>query len=123
MIRVKRVYDASDKSDGLRILVDRMWPRGLSKERGAVDLWLKDLAPSEALRKRFGHTPERWMLFRKHYHRELDKYAGPLSQIGAHGREGEITLLYAARDTVHNNAVALRDYLVAVTPGGAGLTL
>ncbi len=111
MIRVKRVYDAPDNNDGLRILVDRLWPRGLSKERAAVDLWLKDLAPSEALRKWFGHDPERWMQFRKRYYREIVKYAGPLRHIGAHGRRSDLTLLYAARDTDHNNAVALRDYL------------
>jgi uncharacterized protein YeaO (DUF488 family) len=111
MIRVKRVYDAPDNNDGLRILVDRLWPRGFSTASAAVDLWLKDLAPSDALRKWFGHDPERWLQFRKQYYRELGKYAEPLKHIGAHGRESDLTLLYAASDTDRNNAVALRDYL------------
>lgn len=119
MIRVKRVYDPAHKSDGLRILVDRMWPRGLSKERATVDLWLKDLAPSDALRKWFGHNPERWPQFRKQYRRELGKYAEPLREIGAHGCQRDVTLLYAAKDTNCNNAVALREYLEAIVPARA----
>ncbi len=113
LIRVKRVYDAPDESDGSRVLVDRMWPRGLSKKRAAVDLWLKDLAPSDELRRWFGHNPERWPEFRKRYHRELDSCSVALKEITTRGRGDVITLLFAARDTHHNNAVALREYLEA----------
>ncbi len=111
MIWVKRVYDPPDKHDGFRILVDRIWPRGLAKERAAVDLWLKDLAPTGALRKWFGHDPKRWLQFQERYHRELGEHAGQLDEIRAHARKGDVTLLYAAKDTEHNNAVALREYL------------
>jgi uncharacterized protein YeaO (DUF488 family) len=116
---VKRVYDAPDSSDGFRILVDRLWPRGLSKERAAVDLWLKDVAPSDALRKSFGHDPEHWPQFRKQYHRELGSHAEPLNEIATRARQGEVTLLYAAKDADHNNAVALREYLEAMAPARA----
>ena len=111
MIRAKRIYDAPEKGDGLRILVDRLWPRGLSKERAAVDLWLKDLAPSDALRKWFGHEPDRWPEFKARYHRELERYREPLKHFVAHGREDAITLLFAAKDERRNNAVALVEYL------------
>jgi uncharacterized protein YeaO (DUF488 family) len=111
MIRAKRIYDVPGKEDGLRILVDRVWPRGVSKERAAVDLWLQDLAPSTDLRRWFGHRPERWPEFKARYHRELERYREPLRLIGADGRWQSITLLYAARDQVHNNAVALAEYL------------
>ncbi len=111
MLRIKRVYDPPGKSDGVRILVDRMWPRGLSKERAAVDLWLRDLAPSGELRKWFGHDPERWAQFRQRYRRELGEHEENLKEIRAHTRQGDVTLLYAARDTEHNNAAALREYL------------
>ena len=111
MIRVKRVYDAPDSSDGERILVDRMWPRGLSRKRAAVDLWLKDLAPSDELRKWFGHNPERWAEFRKRYHRELQTCSTALEAIEAFTRGEVVTLVFAARDADHNNAVALREYM------------
>jgi uncharacterized protein YeaO (DUF488 family) len=91
-----------------------MWPRGLSKDRAAVDLWLKDLAPSETLRKWFGHDPERWVQFKKDYHRELGKHSARLKEIVAMGRERNVALLYAAKDTNHNNAVALYEYLAAI---------
>jgi uncharacterized protein YeaO (DUF488 family) len=112
VIRVKRVYDPPERSDALRILVDRLWPRGLSRERAAVDLWLKDLAPSETLRKWFGHDAARWTEFRKAYRRELGNDA--LKELAAMGREKQVTLLYAAKDTDHNNAVALQEYLAAM---------
>ncbi|MCE5308054.1 MAG: DUF488 domain-containing protein [Acidobacteriales bacterium] len=111
MIRVKRIYEPPDKDDGLRILVDRIWPRGMPKERAAVDLWLKDVAPSDDLRKWFGHKPDRWPEFKSRYHRELEKYKQPLKEIATNGREAPITLLYAAKDEDHNNAVALQEYL------------
>lgn len=111
MIRVKRVYDAPDNGDGVRILVDRIWPRGLSKQRAGVDRWLQDLAPSHELRKWFGHDPERWAGFKKQYHRELREHTKALEEIRAQAREGVVTLLFAARDVEHNNAAALREYL------------
>jgi uncharacterized protein YeaO (DUF488 family) len=114
MIRVKRVYEPPERSDGLRILADRLWPRGLSREHAAVDLWLKDLAPSERLRKWFGHDPARWTQFKEKYRRELGNHAARLEQIAAMGRENNVTLLYAARDTDHNDAVALHEYLTAM---------
>jgi uncharacterized protein YeaO (DUF488 family) len=116
MIRAKRIYAQPENSDGLRILVDRMWPRGMSKERAAVDLWLRDLAPSDVLRKWFGHAPNRWVEFKARYRRELERYREPLSHVAASGREQEITLLFAAKDESHNNAVALLDLLL----GGMG---
>ncbi len=111
MIRTKRVYDDAEEGDGKRVLVDRMWPRGLSKERAAVDSWLKDLAPSDELRKWFGHDPERWPEFRERYHRELEEKSDALDEIRRPGREATVTLLYAAKDREHNNAAALLDYL------------
>lgn len=111
MIRVKRVYDAPDSSDGERILVDRMWPRGLPRKRAAVDLWLRDLAPSNELRRWFGHNPARWTEFKKKYHRELQTNPRALEAIQAYIRGEVVTLLFAARDEDHNNAVALREYL------------
>lgn len=111
MIRVKRIYDPPAKGDGLRILVDRVWPRGMSKEKAAVDLWLKHVAPSTELRKWFGHEPERWPEFKRRYQIELSKHADTLNEIRSRGRKGAITLLFAAKDTAHNNAVALLEYL------------
>ena len=106
MIRVKRVYDASDSGDGERILVDRMWPRGLSKKRASVDLWL-DLTPSDELRRWFGHNPARWAEFKKQYHRELETSPRAVKAIKAYTRGEVVTSLFAARDADHNNAVCL----------------
>jgi len=110
MIRAKRVYDKPEKNDGYRILVDRIWPRGLSKESAGVDLWLKDLAPSTGLRKWFGHRPERWLEFKRRYADELDDAETALTELKAQ-KAKTVTLLFAARDIEHNNAVALLDYL------------
>lgn len=110
-IRVKRIYDVPDGGDGERILVDRVWPRGLSKGQAAIDCWLKDLAPSTELRKWFGHDPERWTEFKKRYRRELQKSRGAVEALKVISGKKRVTLLFAARDTDHNNAVALREYL------------
>ncbi len=118
MIRVRRVYEAPRGEDGCRILVDGIWPRGLSKERAAVDIWLREVAPTSGLRKWFGHRTERWAEFRERYHRELDRLAGPIETIRSRSREGTVTLLFAARDPDRNNAIALRDYLAH--PGSSG---
>lgn len=112
-IRTKRVYDPPSDEDGCRVLVDRLWPRGVSKDEARIDHWLRDLAPSAELRKWFGHDPERWEDFRERYFRELD--AGPegLDELLALARQGLVTLVFGAKDTERNNAAALRDYLRA----------
>ena len=112
MIRVKQVYDPPTKTDGQRILVDRIWPRGLSKEAAAVDLWLKDVAPSGDLRRWFGHKPERWKEFKVRYKKELDQpeAASALAELRSRARR-KTTLLFAARDGDHNNAIAFAEYL------------
>lgn len=112
MFKVKRIYDELEKPDGYRVLVDRVWPRGVSKEKARIDLWMKEIAPSGALRKWFGHDPERWAEFQKRYRKELRGAAGLIKQLrelaAAHG---VVTLIYSARDELHNQAVALRGYL------------
>ena len=110
-IKVKRVYEPPSKEDGLRVLVDRIWPRGLSKTATAVDLWARDLAPSTALRKWFGHDPGRWEAFCARYARELDTRSGEASRLNAEGRKRTVTLLFGAKDAARNNAVALKHYL------------
>ncbi|WP_345797874.1 DUF488 domain-containing protein [Castellaniella sp. MT123] len=114
-VRIKRVYEAPDASDGLRVLVDRLWPRGLSKAGFQHDLWCKDLAPSTDLRNWFGHKPERWEQFRRDYTAELqaDTAQAMLGDVVAAAHAGTVTLLYGARDTEHNQAVVLADALRA----------
>ena len=112
-IELKRVYEPADKSDGARILVDRLWPRGVSKEEAALDAWLKDLSPSTGLREWFGHDPAKWAEFRKRYFAELEGEAETeaLAELRGWVGKGRVTLLFAAHDEAHNNAVALREYL------------
>ncbi|RVD48454.1 MAG: DUF488 domain-containing protein [Mesorhizobium sp.] len=112
-LAVKRVYDAPGKADGQRVLVDRIWPRGVSKEDAALALWLKDIAPSDDLRKWFGHEPERWAEFQERYGTELDGNGEAVAQLRGLLREGKVTLLYGAHDEAHNNAVAVARYLRA----------
>jgi uncharacterized protein YeaO (DUF488 family) len=111
-IAVKRAYEPAAKGDGVRILVDRLWPRGVSKEAAAIDDWMKELAPSTELRKWFGHEPARWAEFRRGYAAELKDRGEALSRLRALATKGRITLVYAARDEEHNDAVALRDILL-----------
>lgn len=112
MIKTKRIYDNSHKVDGFRILVDRLWPRGLSKRKAQVDLWLKDIAPSAHLRKWFSHDPERWKEFQSRYKRELKTKSELLQTIKRLEREKNVvTLLFAAKDEKQNNAVALKNML------------
>jgi uncharacterized protein YeaO (DUF488 family) len=113
-IRLKRVYDDASPDDGTRVLVDRLWPRGLSREAAKVDLWLKGVAPSEALRHWFNHDPERWPEFRKRYRAELAENSEDLETLRQllAGKK-PVTLLFAARDTEHNNAVVLKERLSA----------
>lgn len=111
MIPLKRVYDEPSQQDGLRILVERLWPRGVSKEKAAVDLWLKDLAPSTELRKWFGHDPEKWDQFRKRYWLELHEKGDLLTLLKHRTTEGNVTFIFAASDVERNSAVALKEYL------------
>ncbi len=110
-INLKRVYEKPVKTDRVRILVDRLWPRGLTKERAAVDLWLKEIAPSTELRKWFGHDPAKWKEFRCRYRAELKSHPDEVGLIKSRAREGTVTLLYGARDQEHNEAVVLQEFL------------
>jgi uncharacterized protein YeaO (DUF488 family) len=111
-INIKRAYETAEKTDGYRVLVDRLWPRGISKEKAVIDLWLKDIAPSDDLRKWFGHDPERWPQFATKYHAELANRKELLRELKQLESEHKtITLVYAAKDEVHNNAVVLKDVL------------
>jgi uncharacterized protein YeaO (DUF488 family) len=112
MIRIKRIYEQAAEEDGFRILVDRLWPRGLSKEKAQVDLWLKEVAPSGELRKWFSHDPAKWAEFKEKYEKELAAKQELLKEIRRIEEEkGTVTLLYSARDVEHNNAVALQAVL------------
>ena len=110
-IELKRAYDRAAESDGYRVLVDRIWPRGVAKDDLRVDAWLKDLAPSAGLRKWFRHDPAKWDEFKKRYARELEQRSDALEQLVARARAGRVTLVFGAKDTEHNNAVALKEYL------------
>jgi uncharacterized protein YeaO (DUF488 family) len=110
-IRVKRVYAKPEPADGTRILVDRLWPRGLTKKKAAIDCWLKELAPSKELRKWFGHDPTKWRGFRSRYRTELKKQSASLRFIRRKAKEGVVTLIYGARDEEHNDAVVLKELL------------
>lgn len=111
MIYLKRAYDKPDTADGPRFLVDRLWPRGVKKEALVMEAWLKDVAPSTELRKWFQHDPEKWDEFQRRYRAELDARPDTWSTLLASARQGDITLVYSAHDTEHNDAVVLRDYL------------
>ncbi len=113
MIRIKRIYDPASPGDGRRILIDRLWPRGLKKEEARFDEWLKDLAPSDELRKWFSHDPAKWSEFQKRYRSELRGKAELLERLRTEARKGTVTLLYSARDEEHNNAVVLKELLAA----------
>lgn len=107
----KRIYDAPSPADGKRVLVDRIWPRGVRRDEAALDLWLKEIAPTTALRKWFGHDPERWEGFKARYREELAANADAVDQLCALGGQGRTTLLYGARDERHNQAIVLAEYL------------
>ena len=110
-LSVKRVYEPWASGDGQRLLVDRIWPRGIRKEELQDVVWLNEVAPSTELRRWFGHKPERWTEFRKRYWSELDKIPGTVTKLRDLMKKSHVTLLYSARDMEHNQAVALRDYL------------
>ena len=107
-VKLKRAYEAAAVDDGTRILIDRLWPRGVKKADAAIDEWIKDIAPSTALRKWFGHDPARWQEFRSRYAVEVHEHPEQLSRLRDLARQGPITLVYSAHDEVHNDAVALR---------------
>lgn len=111
MIKLKRAYEAPSEDDGVRILVERLWPRGISKEKAKIDEWLKELAPSPALRKWFGHDPEKWEEFQKRYRMELDQNQELVKDLKRRVRGKTITFVYAARDEEHNSALLLKHYL------------
>lgn len=113
MFKLKRAYDPLEASDGARFLVDRLWPRGLKKDSLKIKAWLKDASPSEALRREFHSHPEKWAEFRRRYFKELDENPESWKPLLDEIRQGPVTLVYAARDTTHNNAVALAEYLAA----------
>ena len=111
MFKVKRVYELAGPEDGARVLVDRLWPRGVSKEKARIDLWLKDIAPSDALRNWFGHKEERWEEFKKKYRKELEGKKELVGRLKTIKEKGTITLLFAAKNIERNNAIVLRDIL------------
>lgn len=111
IISVKRVYDKPGPKDGVRILVDRLWPRGLSKVDAKIDVWLKAVAPSNELRRWYGHDPQKWAEFKKRYFAELDTGKDVVTELLSHVRKGRASLLFAAKDPLHNNAAALKEYI------------
>jgi uncharacterized protein YeaO (DUF488 family) len=121
MIKIKRVYDAPAPDDGTRILVDRLWPRGLSKEKAKVDMWLKEIAPSDRLRKWYVHDPMKWNKFREKYFKELDPHKELVDVIVKKAKEGTVTLLYSSKEEKLNNAVALKEYIEKQKQGGKTL--
>lgn len=111
LINIKRVYEPAAAADGYRVLIDNLWPRGVSRANSKIDLWLKEIAPSDALRKWFGHEPAKWPEFRKRYVKELENNPEPVGVLAAKAKSASITLLYAAKEERYNNAVALKAWL------------
>jgi len=111
MIKLKRVYESAEPTDGVRFLVERLWPRGMKKQFLKMEAWLKEAAPSDNLRRWFGHDPQKWIGFQERYFAELDTRREALLPIIEAAGSGDVTLLYSARDTEHNNAVALKKYI------------
>ena len=111
MIRVKRVYDPPLPEDGFRVLVERLWPRGMTREMARLDLWLKEIAPSTGLRKWFAHDPAKWEAFAERYEKELSKKHDLVSSLAGRGRTTPITLLFSAHDAQHNSAIVLKKVL------------
>jgi len=114
-IRTKRVYEPPDAHDGLRVLVDRIWPRGMTKAQVRADLWLQDVAPSTALRKWFAHDPSKWEEFKRRYFSELDRNPDNVHFLLETAAKGTVTLLFSTRDVEHNHAIALKEYLLSKT--------
>ncbi|PRA55364.1 DUF488 domain-containing protein [Brucella pituitosa] len=114
-ISIKRIYEAPQSEDGFRVLVDRIWPRGMTKEKAALDLWAKDIAPSSALRKWFNHDISKWSEFENRYRGELANNEAAILELMQKAAQRHVTLLYGARDEQHNQAVALRDFILSLT--------
>ena len=112
-VKLKRAYEPPAPDDGTQVLIDRLWPRGISKERAAIDQWMKDISPSTKLRKWFGHDPARWDEFRRRYENEVRQNTDLLDQLRSLARHGPITLVYSAHDEEHNDAVELRELILA----------
>ncbi len=110
-IRLKRAYEPPEKDDGVRLLVERLWPRGLTKEKAGIDEWFKEVAPSQELRKWYGHDPEKWEAFRRRYLDELRGNPDAVNRLRARVKEGPVTFVYAAKDEKHNSALLLKEYL------------
>ncbi|MET3755330.1 uncharacterized protein YeaO (DUF488 family) [Rhizobium binae] len=110
-MRIKRIYEPKEDKDGTRILVDRLWPRGLKKQGAAVDAWLKDIAPSPALRRWFGHDPAKWSEFQRRYREELKKNSSAVEELERRIGHSDATLLYAAKDQAHNHAIVLQRFI------------
>lgn len=111
-LQLKRAYEKPSKEDGLRILVDRLWPRGLTKDKAFIDVWLKEIAPSTELRKWFDHDPEKWTEFKKRYKEELKNNKEQVAILKSHLKNGPVTLIYAAKDETHNDAVVLKELIL-----------
>ncbi len=109
MIKIKRVYEKPEDEDGIRILVDRLWPRGLTKEKASINLWLKDIAPSTQLRKWFNHDPEKWNEFKKRYLAELNENKKSVAMLKEQLTNGDVTLIFGAKDEEHNEALVLKE--------------
>jgi uncharacterized protein YeaO (DUF488 family) len=111
MVKIKRIYDPVSHDDGKRVYIDRLWPRGLKKEEAAFDDWLKEISPSNELRKWFGHDPSKWQEFKKRYRKELEGKEETIEKLRKEAKNQTVTLLYSAKETEYNNAVALRELL------------
>jgi uncharacterized protein YeaO (DUF488 family) len=111
MIKLKRAYEKSTRDDGERILVERLWPRGLTRLQARIDLWLKEVAPSAELRKWFGHYPDRWIEFRKRYKAELEQKGDLIELLKEKAKKGVVTFIYAAHDQDHNGAIVLKEFV------------
>jgi uncharacterized protein YeaO (DUF488 family) len=116
MIKLKRIYDPVSPDDGKRILIDRLWPRGIRKEDARIDEWLRDIAPSAQLRKWFSHEPSKWAEFKKRYREELKDKRELIDKLRSEAEKKTLTLLYAAKDREHNNAVVLKEVIEAINP-------
>ena len=110
-IRVKRIYEPASPSDGTRILVDRLWPRGISKENAKIEFWARDLAPSDDLRKWYGHEPDKWKKFKSRYFKELDNNSAALAALSPYLHADRVTLVFSSREEKLNNATALKEYI------------
>ncbi len=111
LVKIKRVYEPSEPTDGKRVLIDRLWPRGLTKEKAKIDLWLKEIAPTTQLRKWFNHDPAKWPEFRQRYREEIQKNLTSVKKLQQLLKAGPVTLVYGAKDQEHNDAVVLQQYL------------